>query len=314
MAKRRLSPQEVKPLICGAQVIMLHSFKSNTEIDEEGIREHTNWIIENGLVEGKGFLTVGGSNGECFSMSIPERKRLFEIVVEEANGRVPVVAGCNHTGAWQVAELAQHAEAIGADAVMVIPPYYSNPASAEAVLAHYRTVAENVNIGIMVYNNPWVTGLDMPVELLERLAEMDNIIAIKECTPHFFKLREVVRHLGERWAIIGAFGEYNMPYEYQLGADGFVTLIGNWAPKLVVEEHEASLAGDVKRCEELYSKIYPVYNIIDNSGPYQDIAAAKEAARLAGRPISRFERPPLIPLSEERREQLRQAMIAGGML
>jgi 4-hydroxy-tetrahydrodipicolinate synthase len=314
MAKRRLSPQEVKPLIRGAQVIMLHSFKSGTELDEDGIREQTNWIIENGLVEGKGVLTVGGSNGECFAMSIPERKRLFEIVVEEARGRVPVICGCNHTGAWQVVELAKHAEKIGADAVMVIPPYYENPAGPETVVAHYRTVSENVNIGIMIYNNQWVTGQDLSVELLERLAEFKNIIAIKECTPNFFKEREVIRRLGDRWSIIGAFGEYTMPFEYMMGAHGFVSLIGNWAPQLVVEVHEACLAGDVKRCEKLYERIFPVNSFIDNSGPYQSIATAKEAARMAGRPIMPFERPPLLPISEERKEELRKLMKTAGML
>jgi 4-hydroxy-tetrahydrodipicolinate synthase len=314
MYPRRLTPQEVKPLIVGGQVIMLTSFKSGTMLDEEGICEHTNWMIENGLIEGRGVLTVGGSNGECFSMSLEERKRLFEIVVKAARGRVPVLAGCNHTGTWQVVELAKHAEKVGADAVMVIPPYYENPASPEAVIAHYRTVAENTNIGIMIYNNQWVTGQDLPVELLEKLAEIDNIIAIKECTPHFFKLREVLRRLSTRWSVISAFGEYWMPYDYMMGSDGFVTLIGNWAPGLVAEVHAACLAGDVKRCETLYERIFPVNSFIDTAGPYQTIATAKEAARLAGRPISRFERPPLLPISRERSEQLKQLMQNSGML
>jgi 4-hydroxy-tetrahydrodipicolinate synthase len=314
MSKRRLSPNEVKPLICGGQVIMLNSFKSGTELDEEGIREHTNWMIENGIVEGTGVLTVGGSNGECFSMGIEERKRLFEIVLDEAKGRVPVIAGCNHSGTWQVVELAQHAEKVGADAVMVMPPYYENPASSDAVYAHYLTVAKNTHIGIMVYNNQWVTGQDLSVELLERLAEIGNIVAIKECTPYFFKLKEVLRKLGDRWSIITAFGEYWMPFDYILGADGFVTLTGNWAPRLVAEVHEACKAKDIQRCEDLYDQIFPVNSLIDNAGPYQEIATAKEIARLAGRPISRFERPPLLPISEARKEQLKTVMQKSGML
>ena len=314
MNLRRLTPQEVKPLIVGGQVIMLHSFKSGTLLDEEGICEHTNWMIENGLVEGVGVLTVGGSNGECFSMNLDERKRLFEIVVHEAQGRVPVIAGCNHTGTWQVIELAQHAERVGADAIMIMPPYYENPASPEAVFAHYRTVAENTNIGIMIYNNQWVTGQDLAVDLLENLSEIDNIIAIKECTSDFYKMREVLRRLGDRWAVISAYGEYWMPYDYKMGADGFVTLIGNWAPWLVAEVHKACTSGDELLCETLYKRILPVNNFFDTAGPYQNIASAKEAARLAGRPISRFERLPLLPISEERRMQLGQLMQKSGML
>jgi len=314
MFPKRLTPQEVKPLIVGGQVIMLFSFKSGIALDEEGIREQTNWMIENGLVEGNGVLTVGGSNGECFSMSLEERKRSFEIVIQEARGRVPVIAGCNHTGTWQVVELAQHAEKVGADAVMVTPPYYENPASPEAVISHYKTIAENTNIGIMIYNNPWVAGQDLSVALLERLAEIDKIIAIKECTPLFSKLREVLKRLGDRWSVITAFGEYWMPYDYMMGATGFITLFGNWAPWLVTEVHAACQAGDVQRCGQLYERIFPINNFLDEAGPYQSIASAKEAARLAGRPLSRFERSPLTPISTEQSEQLKQLMQNSGFI
>jgi 4-hydroxy-tetrahydrodipicolinate synthase len=298
----------------GANIVMLTPFKSSTEVDTEALRANTNWLVEKGVVTGKGVLIPDGTNGECFSMTLPERKRLMEVVVEEAAGRVPVCVGCNHTGTEQAIDLAKHAERIGADAVMILPPYYEKCPDDETVYAHFRAISDAVHIGIMIYNNPSVVGKDLALELLLRMAEIENIIALKECTSNFAKLREVIRHLKNRWAIIDSWGENNCPFNYQLGAVGFISLIGNFAPAYAVELHDISVAGDPERAQALYARTVAVNAMIDGAGPYRGIALAKEGMRLVGRPMGDYERLPLVRPSTEQCAQLRRLMVAAGFL
>jgi 4-hydroxy-tetrahydrodipicolinate synthase len=182
MTRKGLSPQEVKPLLEGVVIIQFTPFKSENEIDEKALQIHTQFMIEGGIVKGKGVLVIGGSNGESFSLSEKEYHNLIDIVVEAADGRVPIVVGCIRPATQSVISLAKYAQQAGADAIMVLAPhYYANPKH-DLVYEHFNTIAEATDIGIMIYNNPGVTGLDMPLDLLERLAEIDNIVALKETT------------------------------------------------------------------------------------------------------------------------------------
>jgi 4-hydroxy-tetrahydrodipicolinate synthase len=313
MSKKGLTPEEVKPLLVGVANIQLTPFKSATEIDEEALRDNTRFMIEGGIVNGRGFQAIGGSNGEGFSMSMEEYKQLIDIVVDEAAGRVPICVGCIRPATMPVIRIAQYAEEVGADAVMVLAPHYYPYCSADAVHGHFKALADATNIGIMIYNNVTVTGQDLSVDLLRRLGAIDNIVAIKECTPNMSKLREVAYELKDRFAVIPNAARWLMPFDYQLGAVGYITIYGNVDPAYALRMHDVCLSGDFERAQDMWAKARGLANFIYTQGFDRTTAFAKEMARIAGRPMGSFERLPLMRPPEDERRKLHELMIEAGM-
>ena len=314
MAKRGLTREEVKPLLAGVINIQFTPFKSATAIDEEALRDNTRFMIEGGIVTGRGVQVIGGSNGQGFSLSEEEYKRLIDIVVREAAGRVPICVGCTRPATDPVIELAQYAEEAGADAVMILPPFYYPDPSDDVVYKHFKAIADATNIGIMIYNNPRVTGKDLSVDLLTRLAEIENIVALKETTSNMFLLREIAYKLADRFTLNANTYRWMMPLDYQLGVVGFNTLFGNNDPTFVLKLHDAGLSGDFERCHEIWTRAHDLYKFTTAKGMYWLTAYGKEMARIAGRPMGSYERLPLQRPSEEERLKLCQLMERAGMV
>ena len=313
MSRNRLTPQEVKPLLVGLINIQFTPFKSATEIDEEALRYNTRFMIEGGIVTGRGVQVIGGSNGEGFSLSGDEYKRLIDIVVDEAAGRVPICVGCLRPATEPVIELAKYAEEAGADALMILPPhYYPNP-SDEVVYKHFKAIADATNIGIMIYNNPGVTGKDLSVEALTRLAEIENIVALKEITRNMFKLREVAYRLGDRFILNANTYRWMMPLDYQLGLVGHNNFFGNIDPAFALRMEDVDMSGDFERSQELWTRSLDLYKFVFAGDMYRATAFGKEMARIAGQPMGSYERLPLQRPSEEERLKLRQLMEKAGM-
>lgn len=314
MSKQRtLSPQELKPLLVGVNNIQFTPFKSATEIDEEALRDNTRFMIENGIVTSRGVQVIGGSNGEGFSLTMEEYQRLIDVVVEEAAGRVPICVGCVRPATEPVIRIAEYAEAAGADGIMVLAPHYYPNCRPDVVYAHFKAIADATRIGIMIYNNPTVTGQDLSIDLYCRLAEIENIVAIKECTSSMAKLREVIYRFKDRFAIIPNATRYLMPFDYQLGAVGFITIYGNIDPAYALEMHDVCMRGDLTRAQEMWASALALSNFLYMGGLDRLTALGKEMARLAGRPMGSYERLPIRRISEEDRIQLRQLMTQVGM-
>ena len=315
-AKRTL--EEAKSVMRGVINIQFTPFKSMTEIDEDALRDNTRFMIEQGIVEGRGVLVIGGSNGEGFSLSTREYQRLIDVVVEEANGQVPICAGCIRPATQPVIGIAKHAQQAGADCIMVLPPHYYMNAPPDVVYGHYKAIAAATDIPIMIYNNCWVTGQDLSVSLLRRLAEIDQIVALKECTPYFQKMREVAFHLADRFALLPCFTQKTLPFDYQLGAVGFITLLANFHPRIALEIHDVCLAGGVARAKELYAQLRPLEAYVEEAtrrgGPARETALGKEMCRIAGRPMGEVERLPLVRPKEDERRELRRLMVEAGLL
>jgi 4-hydroxy-tetrahydrodipicolinate synthase len=310
----RLTPQEVKPLLVGVNNIQFTPFKSATEIDEEALRDNTRFMIENGLVAGRGIQVIGGSNGEGFSLSMEEYKRLIDVVIDEAAGRVPICVGCVRAATEPVIRIAEYAEEAGADCIMVLAPHYYPNCRPDVVYAHFKSIADATRIGIMVYNNPTVTGQDLSIDLLCRLGEIENIVAIKECTSSMAKLRQVIYRLKDRFAIIPNATRYLMPFDYQLGAVGFITIYGNIDPAYALEMHDVCATGDFERAQEMWANALGLSEFLYMGGYDRLTALGKEMARLAGRPMGSYERLPIRRASEEDRLKLRQLMAQAGMV
>ena len=313
MAKRGLTREEVKPLLAGVINIQFTPFKSATEIDEEALRDNTRFMIEGGIVTGRGVQVIGGSNGQGFSLSEEEYKRLIDIVVREAAGRVPICVGCVRPATEPVIELAKYAEEAGADAVMILAPhYYPNP-SDDLVYQHFKAIADATNIGIMIYNNPGVTGKDLSVEALTRLAEIDNIVALKETTSNMFLLREIVYKFADRFTINANTYRWMMPLDYQLGVVGHNNFFGNIDPAFALRMEDVDMSGDFEQSNELWTRMLDLYKFAFTKGMYKATAYGKEMARIAGRPMGSYERLPLQRPSEEERLKLCQLMEKAGM-
>jgi 4-hydroxy-tetrahydrodipicolinate synthase len=318
MGNAKRTPKEVKPLLCGVVNVQVTPFKSMTEIDEDALRDNTRFMVENGIVKGRGVLAIGGSTGEGFSLSETEYKRLIDTVIEEANGRVPVCVGCVQPATQPVVELAQYAEEAGADCIMVLAPHYYPNEPEDVVYAHFEAVAHATDIPMMIYNNLPATGQDLSVSLLRRLAEIDQIVALKECTSRTEKLREVAFYLADRFALLPCTTPRTMPFDYRLGAVGFVTWFANFSPAYALEVHDVGLADDFARAQGLYARLRPLSAYIEAAvragGLNREIALVKEMCRQAGRPMGKVERLPIVRPGEDERRELRRLMIEAELL
>lgn len=313
VTRRGLSRKEVKLLLRGVINIQFTPFRSADEIDEQALRDNTRFMVEGGIVAGKGAQVIGGSNGEGFSLSDEEYRQLIDIVVDEAKGRVPIVVACIRLGTEPVIELARYAEQAGADAVMVLAPfYYPNP-SDEVVYQHYKAIADATNIGIMIYNNATITGKDMSFDCLKRLADIENIIALKETTGNMIKLREVAQKLGDRFTLNANTYRVISPLDYLFGVAGHNNYIANYDPKTALEVGAAAASGDFQRCHKIWERSLNLYKYIFTGDMYRMTSFGKEMSRIVGRPMGNFERPPLQRPDATERQKLKELMIESGI-
>jgi len=300
-----MKPEELKEKLQGPIVVMITPFKENLELDEEGLRKNTRFLIEKGVRKGAGALVPTGSTGECFNLTNEERKRVIKIVVEEVKGKVPVVAGCNHTSTQQVIELARYAEDVGANGVMIMPPYYGC-ASDEMMVKFYREIAEKINIGIMVYNNPEVSGVDIPVETMLKIAEIENVVAYKDCTENFIKYDLTTIALGDKINVLDGSGDFCEPYGMIMGRKGFITGFANFIPEIFIDTYKAVEEGNYEKAKELHIKLYPLYKFCfdrsyNSQAPF--ISMIKAATNIRGLPAGPV-RPPLLPVEGEDKKEL----------
>ncbi|MEO0278702.1 MAG: dihydrodipicolinate synthase family protein [candidate division WOR-3 bacterium] len=289
----------LKDRIRGVVVVMVTPFRGDYELDEEGLRKLTRFLIESGVREGWGVLVPAGSTGECPMLTLEERKKVFAVVKEEAGDAVPVLGGCNHCDTREVIKLARYAEEIGLDGIMVSPPYYWKP-DEKTILTHYRAIAEATNLGIMVYNNWFASQLDIPVDTMVRLVEeIPSIVALKENTPFIAKFAEMVRVLGDKIAVINGAGEPHEPYAALMGAKGFVSGIACLIPKTCLSIYRAELAKDYEGAKRIVDRIAPLVDFFTRGDHEADyILKIKAIMNSLGLPGG-FPRLPFVPVSEE---------------
>jgi len=302
--------EETARALVGAQVVIVTPFDESMALDLAGLQKQVRFLIDGGIRRGTGVLIPFGSTGECASLTLDERKRGLEAVVEAAAGEVPVMVGANESGTAMVIELVQHASSVGADAAMILPPYYMTP-SLEAMIRHFEAIAEATDLPIIVYNNPDILGVDVPLEQLARLGEIQHVVGIKECTWIMDKLRLVAANLGDRLLIINGNGETQEPFGYMSGSVGFVTAIANFAPRFSVAVHQAGVSGDTTRGMELYHMCRPwsalLTGVAARDGAGQAISLVKATMEILGWPHM-TPRLPLYPLADADKELLHSTL------
>ena len=277
---------------------MITPFDRHGEIHEQGLRAMVNFLAESGV---HGIL-VAGTGGQFCLLLREERKRLFEITVDEVNGKTLVFAGTGSVSTKETILMSREAADVGVDAVTVITPYFVKLTD-EEVFLHYKAIAEAVPLPITLYNNPPRTGIIISPEVLERLTGFDNVAGMKDSSGDLSLSQEYIRRAGDKIPLI--MGRDTLIYSaLTLGAQGAVNTVGNVAPKLLLELYEAAKGGDHKEALRLQAKVNLIRQAL-GLGTFP--AAVNEAVNLIGKPGG-HPRKPVIPLNENQRESLRRAL------
>lgn len=257
-----LKLNELKKKLNGVNVVLITPFKENGEVNYEGMKENVRFLMEK-FAGKECFFTPCGSSGEFTSLTKEENQKIIEMVVKEVNGKFPVVAGTGEAGTMKAVEMAKFAQSVGADGLQIILPYYFVPTE-EGMYQHYKAIAEAVDIGILIYNNPAFSQSWIKPHLMLKLSQFANIVGVKENTPHFMLGEQMIKTLKEStdMAFFCGFGEKWYAYQFMLGVNGFVSSIANFAPDLSYKLYEAGKNYDVKGVRNVMNTFEPWFKFV----------------------------------------------------
>ena len=243
------------------------------KINVEALRKLTRYLIDGGV---HGLFPVG-SQGEFYALTFEEKKKVIEVVVEEARGQVPVYAGTGAVTTREAVALTKMAEGAGATAVSVITPYFIHPNDGE-LMEFYTTIAKSTRLPILLYNNPQRTGVNMTPDFIVRASRVENIVGIKDSSGDMTLMAECIRRTEGKFSVLA--GRDTLIYGVLCyGGKGGIAACANIAPKLMVEIYEAFMAGDLKRSLEAQFRLAPLRLAFD-LGTFP--AVIKEALTLIG--------------------------------
>jgi 4-hydroxy-tetrahydrodipicolinate synthase len=287
----------------GSLTALITPFR-NGALDEEAFRAHVNWQIESGT---DGLVPVG-TTGESPTLSHDEHKKVVEWCVDEAKGRVPIVAGAGSNNTAEAVELARHAEDAGADAVLVVTPYYNKP-NQEGLYRHYKAINDAIGIPIIIYNIPPRSVIDMSVATMARLYELKNIAGVKDATANLVRVSQQRQAMGVDF--IQLSGEDMTALAYNAaGGHGCISVVSNVAPRLCAELQDKSLGGDFAGALQVQDRLVPLHDAIFLEA---GLAGAKCGLALLGRGNEEI-RLPMLPVTEATKGVIRKAMIHAGLL
>lgn len=287
----------------GAIVAIVTPFKDG-KVDEEALRR----LVNEQIAAGTKAISPCGTTGEASTLSHEEHDRVIEIVIDEAKKRVPVIAGTGSNSTVEAIRLTKHAWEAGADAVLIVCPYYNRP-SQEGLYQHYKAIAEAVPIPIIVYNIQGRTGVNMLPETLARLVKMPNIVGVKEASGSIKQMSDVIRLCGPDFDVLSGDDAFTLPL-LSLGGKGVISVISNVAPADMSAMVDAFFAGDLKKAQELHFKMSPLIDVLFiETNP----APVKAALAMMGK-IAYEVRLPLCRLLEKNEAVLRKAMQDYGLL
>jgi len=284
----------------GAYTAMVTPFDKKDKLDEDGLRENVKFQIKKGI---DGLVPVG-STGECSTLSYEEHNQVIEVVVDAAKGKVPVLAGTGSNSTWEAIMLTKHAKEVGADGALLVVPYYNKPTQA-GLYAHFKKLAEEVDIPQVIYNIPSRTVVNMLPETMAKLAKLKNIVGVKEATGDMKQVAKIIELTrGEDFSVISGNDSDTLAI-MKLGGVGVISVASNIVPDKVVKIVESFRSGDVKTAEKIDRELSPLYKALfieTNPGPVK--MAMNWMAMAAGGP-----RLPLVELEPENQEKLRKVLV-----
>jgi 4-hydroxy-tetrahydrodipicolinate synthase len=276
-------------------------------VDELALRKHIRYLIDTCGVHS---IISNGSTGEFAFMTEAERTRVMEITLDEVNQKVPVIIGAAACSTRETIQNAQRAKDAGADGVMVVSPYYGS-LSQEELYQHFATLAQSVSIPIIVYNNPGTSKSDILPATVARLAEFDNIVAIKESSGEMQRVSEIMRRCGDKIEVLCGCDTLVLEM-FQMGIEGWIAAPANLIGELCVELFDLAVEQkDFNRAKELYYKILPLTSLFESSGKY--VQLAKAGLMMRGMSIGEPRKPLLLPDSQLQ-EELRAILDSLGLI
>ncbi|MBC2886291.1 4-hydroxy-tetrahydrodipicolinate synthase [Ochrobactrum sp. CM-21-5] len=286
----------------GTFTVMITPYDDLGNVDLKALADFTEWQIREGI---HGLIPLG-STGEFLSLSQDERDSVAETVIRVTAGRVPVLIGTGAEDTREALRLSREAEQMGADGVMIIPPYYSTPTHDE-LYHHYKTVADGISIPIMVYNNPATTNVDLTPDIVARIATIDGCDYIKESTMDVTRIRDILELSGGQISVFGGIMGFESFVE---GAEGWVAVASNCAPGQMARIFElVADEGRVFDARALYLKWLPIIRAV---GGQKYVAGTKSLLTHmgfhAGRP-----RPPRLPLDAEQDAKMKHIIEQSGL-
>ena len=225
----------------------------NGEVDSKSYQSFVEWHLKQGT---EGVVPVG-TTGESPTLDHEEHKRVVELCLEVAKGKVPVMAGTGSNSTGEAVSLTKHAAEAGADAALVVTPYYNKPTQ-EGLYQHFKAIAECADIPVIIYNIPGRSIVDMSVETMARLAEIPNIVGVKDATANLTRPIATRLALGEDFCQLSGEDATAVPF-LAAGGHGCISVSANVAPKLCAEMHQAWRAGDVPKAMDIQFKLMPLH-------------------------------------------------------
>jgi 4-hydroxy-tetrahydrodipicolinate synthase len=287
----------------GSFTALVTPFK-NGSVDPGAFRDLVEWQI----AEGTNGLVPVGTTGESPTLSHDEHKQVVEWCIDQAKGRVPVVAGAGSNSTREAVELAQHAEKAGADAVLVVTPYYNKPTQ-EGLYQHFKAINDAIGIPIIMYNIPVRSVIDMSVDTMKRLYDLKNIAGVKDATASMVRVSQQRAAMGEGFNQLSGEDATALGFMAH-GGHGCISVTSNVAPRLCAEFQGACLRGDYATALTLQDKLMPLHqNLFIETSP----APVKYALSLLGK-IAETLRLPMVPIGDKSKAAVRDAMVHAGLI
>jgi 4-hydroxy-tetrahydrodipicolinate synthase len=291
-------------MLQGSMVALITPMRDDGTVDEKAFAEFVEWQIAEGT---EGLVPVG-TTGESPTLTHEEHKRVVEICVEVARGRVPVVAGTGSNSTAEAIDFTRHAKQAGADACLVVSPYYNKPTQ-EGLYLHFTAIADAVDLPMVVYNVPPRSVVDIAPDTMARLAKHPNIVGVKDATANLARPLHTRRGCGA--GFIQLSGEDHTALAFNAaGGHGCISVTGNVAPRLCAEMQRAWRTGRVDEAIAIQDRLVPLHDALfseTSPGP------VKYAASLLGHGTARC-RLPLAPVADTTRGRVREAMVGAGLL
>jgi 4-hydroxy-tetrahydrodipicolinate synthase len=296
--------QSSTPALVGCGTALVTPFNTDGSVDEAAVRALVDWQIEEGIH----FLVPCGSTGEAATMTVDEHRRVVELVVEQAAGRVPIVAGAGSNDTRKAIALSLEVRSVGATHLLHTSPMYNKPPQ-RGIVAHYRAIAEAVDLPIVVYNVPGRTGSNIEAKTTLEMAAIPGIVAIKEASGQLAQIADIIADRPAGFSVLSGDDELTVPI-MALGGEGIVSVVSNVTPRLMSQLCNRMRSGDLAGAREIHFRLLPwMRAAFIESNPIPAKAALAMMGRAQG-----VVRLPLVPLADAKSATVRAALQGAGAL
>jgi 4-hydroxy-tetrahydrodipicolinate synthase len=295
---------KVNGALAGCGTAIVTPFDADGALDEPALRAFVDWQID----EGVHFLVPCGSTGEAATMTLEEHRRVVEITLQQANGRVPIVAGAGSNDTQKAIALSKEMQSLGVTHLLHTSPMYNKPPQ-RGIIAHFRAIADAVDLPIVIYNVPGRTGSNVEAATTLELAEDERFVAVKEASGNLAQITEIIRNCPPRFSVLSGDDALTVPVMAE-GGDGVISVTANLAPKLVSQLTECLALGDLVQARNISQRLAPLtIAAFVESNPIP----VKAMLAMMGR-MKNVLRLPLVPIAEKHSALLKSGLESVGAL